>query len=50
MIMCLTAESNIKARPPASGAHSVEAAEALYHQKATALIHNHAMHKLVSLI
>jgi hypothetical protein len=48
--MCLTAESNIKACPPASGAHSVEAPGALYHQKATALIQNHTMHKLVSLI
>lgn len=50
MFICLTAESNISARPPASGAHSVEAAEVLYRQKATALIHIHAMHKLVSLI
>jgi hypothetical protein len=50
MFICLTAESNINACPPVSGAHSVEAAEVLYLQKATALIHNHAMHKLVCLI
>jgi hypothetical protein len=37
MIVCLTAESNLNAGPPALGA-----AEALYHQKAIALIHNHA--------
>jgi len=48
--MCHTAESSISALPPASGAQCVEAAEALFRQKTTALIHNHAMHKLVSLI
>lgn len=42
MVVCLTAESNINAAPSAPGDHSVEAAEALYRQKATALIHNHA--------
>jgi hypothetical protein len=50
MVMCLTAESNINARPPVSGAQCVEASEALYRQKAIAFIHNHAMYKLVSLI
>ena len=48
--MCFSAESNISARPSVSGAQCVEAAEALFRQKATALIHNQAIHKLLSLI